>query len=69
MHATLSTLSRDWSPAVESDPSQALVQVADEDDAADLLAALVAAGARISAFGPVGSALEQVYLTMEEERR
>jgi len=69
VHATLSTLSRDWSPAVESDPSQALVQVADEDDAADLLAALVAAGARISAFGPVGSALEQVYLTMEEERR
>ena len=68
-HGTLSTLGRDWSPAVEGDASQALVQVKDEDDAADLLAALVAAGARISAFGPVGSALEQVYLTMEEERR
>jgi len=69
LHAALSTLSRDWSPALEGDASQALVQVTDEDDAADLLATLVGDGARISAFGPVGSALEQVYLTMEEERR
>jgi len=69
VHAALSSLSRDWSPAVADDASQALVQVTDEDDAADLLAALVASGARVSAFGPVGSALEQVYLTMEEERR
>jgi len=69
LHAALSALARDWSPAVESDVSQALVQVTDEDDAADLLSALVAGGARVSAFGPVGSALEQVYLTMEEERR
>ena len=68
-HTTLSALGRDWSPAIEADASQALVQVTDEDDAADLLAALVAAGVRLSAFGPVGSALEQVYLTMEEERR
>jgi ABC-type multidrug transport system ATPase subunit len=69
LHTTLSALTRDWSPGVAEDASQALVQVADEDDAADLLAALVASGARISAFGPVGSALEQVYLTMEEDRR
>ena len=69
VHTTLSSLARDWSPALEGDQSQALVQVTDEDDAADLLGALVAAGARLSAFGPVGSALEQVYLTMEEERR
>lgn len=69
VHAALSSLARDWSPAAEGDASQALVQVTDEDDAADLLETLVGAGARISAFGPVGSALEQVYLTMEEERR
>jgi ABC-type multidrug transport system ATPase subunit len=69
LHAALSESARDWSPAVQGDVTQALVQVTDEDDAADLLAALVRSGARVSAFGPVGSALEQVYLTMEEERR
>lgn len=69
VHATLSSLARDWSPVVGADASQALVQVVDEDDASELLASLVAAGARIGAFGPVGSALEQVYLSMEEDRR
>ncbi|MGC4173893.1 ABC transporter ATP-binding protein [Demequina sp.] len=69
VHAALSGLTRDWSPALADDASQALVQVANEDDAAELLAQLVGQGLRISAFGPVGSALEQVYLTMEEERR
>jgi ABC-2 type transport system ATP-binding protein len=40
-----------------------------EEDAADLLAALVSAGVRVVAFEPLGSNLESVYLSMTEERR
>ena len=40
-----------------------------ETEAADLLAALVAAGVRVVAFEPLGSNLESVYLAMTEERR
>jgi ABC-type multidrug transport system ATPase subunit len=47
----------------------ATVQVQDDADAAALLESLVKAKVRIKAFGPVGSALEQVYLSMDQERR
>jgi len=40
-----------------------------EEEAADLLAALVGAGVRVVAFEPLGSQLESIYLTMTEERR
>ncbi|WP_062200324.1 ABC transporter ATP-binding protein [Demequina salsinemoris] len=69
VHAALSEAARDWSPVEGADASVAVVHVADADDAADLLASLVASGMRISAFGPVGSALEQAYLSIEQERR
>ncbi|WP_084124880.1 ABC transporter ATP-binding protein [Demequina sp. NBRC 110054] len=69
VHAALSQAARDWSPVEGADASVAVVHVADADDAADLLASLVGQGIRISAFGPVGSALEQAYLTIEQERR
>ncbi len=69
VHAALSTASRDWSPVDGADASVAVVHVVDADDAADLLASLVGSGIRISAFGPVGSALEQAYLSIEQERR
>ena len=49
--------------------ASALVSVADDADAADLLATLMGAGVRVARFAPVGSALEQAYLTMETERR
>jgi len=49
--------------------ASALVSVADDADAADLLAALVGAGVRVARVAPVGSALEQAYLTMETDRR
>jgi ABC-2 type transport system ATP-binding protein len=39
-----------------------------EDDAADLLAALVSEGIRVVMFGPVGSHLESAYLAMSQER-
>lgn len=40
-----------------------------EDEAADLLAALVGASVRVVAFEPIGSQLESIYLAMTEDRR
>jgi ABC-2 type transport system ATP-binding protein len=40
-----------------------------EEQAADLLAALVSGGVRVVAFGPAGSHLESAYLAMTQERR
>jgi ABC-2 type transport system ATP-binding protein len=40
-----------------------------EEDAADLLGALVADGVRVVAFESLGSSLESIYLSMTEERR
>jgi len=40
-----------------------------EEQAAQTLAGLVAAGVPVVAFEPVGSDLESVYLAMTEERR
>jgi ABC-2 type transport system ATP-binding protein len=41
----------------------------DEDQAADLLAALVSAGVRVVAYGPVGGHLESAYLALTGDRR
>jgi len=46
-----------------------LVRVADEQRAVALLAALVRDGVPVHRFGPAGSALEQTYMAMNEERR
>ena len=46
-----------------------VVRVADEQQAATLLAALVRDGVPVHRFGPAGSALEQTYMLMNEERR
>jgi ABC-2 type transport system ATP-binding protein len=40
-----------------------------EDEAADLLAVLVAEGVRVVAFAPIGSQLESAYLALSQERR
>lgn len=68
VRAALAALSRDWEPVGEA-VERAAVQVVDEHDAAALLAMLVGAEVPLIAFGPAGSALEQAYLTMEEDRR
>jgi len=47
----------------------AIVRVADEAQAAALLASLVKDGVPVHRFGPAGSALEQTYMLMNEERR
>ncbi len=68
VRAALAELDREWEP-VGQDEARAAVQVVDDADAASLLAGLVERGVALTAFGPAGSALEQAYLTMEEDRR
>ncbi len=63
----LATLGRDFTP--EADANAAVVSIADDADAANVLAGLALAGVRVARIAPVGSALEQAYLTMEAERR
>jgi ABC-2 type transport system ATP-binding protein len=49
-------------------PGGAEVGPLSEEEAADLLAALVGDGVRITGFGPVGGTLESAYLAMTESR-
>ena len=67
--AALATANRDFTLEEVPGGASALVSIADDADAADLLAALVKASVRVARVAPVGSALEQAYLTMEAERR
>lgn len=45
------------------------VSITDRDHAATVLAALVKAGVKVDSFASAGSALEQTYMAMNEERR
>lgn len=47
----------------------ATINVTDREQAASVLAALVTAGVKVDSFASAGSALEQTYLAMNEERR
>jgi len=47
----------------------ALARIANEENAAEALAWLVGQGVKIHRFGIAGSALEQTYMAMNEERR
>jgi ABC-type multidrug transport system ATPase subunit len=55
--------------AQEMRDGAAIVRVQDELQAAQLLGALVREGVPVHRFGPAGSALEQTYMQMNEERR
>ena len=55
--------------AYEQDDAEFTVSIADTTQAAALLAALVADGVAVHRFAPAGSALEQTYMAMNEERR
>ncbi len=46
-----------------------LLRLADESEAAQALAWVVRRGIAVHRFGPAGSALEQTYMAMEEDRR
>ncbi|MFV0633928.1 ABC transporter ATP-binding protein [Demequina sp.] len=56
---------------VEFEPTDTgvVTRIADEANAAKALAWVVGRGVEVYRFGPVGSALEQTYLAMNEERR
>jgi hypothetical protein len=47
----------------------ATISVVDRQQASTVLAALVKAGVAVDSFASAGSALEQTYLAMNEERR
>ena len=53
----------------EPTPTGAITRISDEPNAAQALAWLVRQGVDVHRFGPVGSALEQTYMAMNEERR
>ena len=55
--------------APEETEGGVVVRVANEQQAVTLLAALVRDGVTVHRFAPVGSALEQTYMAMNEERR
>ena len=67
--AALANASRDFAIEPVTQGAAAVVSVADDADAAALVAALVGEGIKVARIAPVGSALEQAYLTMETERR
>lgn len=67
--AALAKAQRDFTLEHVPAGASALVSIADDADAADLLAALVRGKVRVARVAPVGSALEQAYLTMEADRR
>ena len=46
-----------------------LLRIADEREAVQALAWLVGRGIKVHRFGPAGSALEQTYMAMDEDRR
>lgn len=56
-------------PHSAATPAGVDVQLASEDDAARLLAQLVAAGVQVSAFAPVGGSLEAEFLSLTSQAR
>ncbi|GIG54971.1 ABC transporter ATP-binding protein [Demequina activiva] len=65
LHAALTAGGVDFEPT----PTGAVTRIADEPNAAQALAWLIRQGIEVHRFGPVGSALEQTYMAMNEERR
>ncbi|WP_062517099.1 ABC transporter ATP-binding protein [Demequina gelatinilytica] len=55
--------------AFDDEPAGMVIRVGSEADAAQALAWLMSKNVPVHRFGPAGSALEQTYMTMEEERR
>ena len=68
----LTSVGAAWRPGVGHGPDQpggVLMEVAGDEGAARLVRDAVAAGVPLTSLGPVAGALEQAYLTLEEERR
>jgi len=65
LHAALTAGNVDF----EITETGAVTRIADAANAAQALAWLIGQGVAVHRFGPVGSALEQTYMAMNEERR
>ena len=68
----LTSVGAAWRPGVGDGPDEpggVLMEVAGDEGAARLVRDAVAAGVPLTSLGPVAGALEQAYLTLEEERR
>lgn len=53
----------------DDEPTGIVIRVGSDQEAAQALAWLMSKGVPVHRFGPAGSALEQTYMAMEEERR
>lgn len=58
-----------WKMPFEEVENGLVIRAQNTEHAASILEALVKGGAKIHRFGPFGSALEQTYMAMNEERR
>jgi ABC-2 type transport system ATP-binding protein len=68
----LTSVGATWRPGAGGSPDEpggVLMEVAGDEGAARLVRDAVAAGVPLTSLGPVAGALEQAYLTLEEERR
>lgn len=69
----LTSVGASWRPgdtsAGDEGPGSVLLEVANDEGAARLVRDAVAAGVPLTSLAPVAGALEQAYLTLEEERR
>lgn len=60
---------RQWEMPFEEVENGLVIRAQNTEHAASILESLVKGGAKIHRFGPFGSALEQTYMAMNEERR
>ncbi|WP_236683501.1 ABC transporter ATP-binding protein [Demequina aurantiaca] len=58
-----------WDMPFEEVDGGLVIRAQNKEHAASILEALVKGGAKVHRFGPFGSALEQTYMAMNEERR
>jgi ABC-type multidrug transport system ATPase subunit len=59
----------EWKYPFEAAADAVTIQITDRENAAEILAALIRADVLVDSFGSAGSALEQTYMQMNEERR
>lgn len=68
-HGRLQAVLGEWNYPYEDHGEALTLKITDREHAAMVLAALIRAGVQVDAFGLAGSALEQTYMKINEERR
>ncbi|WP_062294693.1 ABC transporter ATP-binding protein [Demequina phytophila] len=67
--AALRSVLKNGGVPFDDEDSGVVIRVGNEEEAFQALAWLMSHGVKVHRFGPAGSALEQTYMSMEEERR